>query len=298
MVRTFAIVNPVAGHGAARRIWRQICRLTSSWDCATSEGPGHTSKLARSAVQDGYERVIAIGGDGTVSEVANGLAHSSAILGIVPAGTGNDIACNLAIPRDPRAAANLAASGAARCLDLCQVSTRDRTAYFLNVAGFGFDAEVAHRVNHMPKLLGGTLPYVAGVLHTLWQYSAPSMRINIDDRQLERRVFLVAVGNCPTYGGGMRIVPAAQPDDGFLDVCVVSDLSRFEVLRMLPRLYSGGHVSHPAVELFRCRSVTADADSGVLCQADGELLGELPAHFALLPGALRCATGPAPGSQS
>jgi YegS/Rv2252/BmrU family lipid kinase len=297
-VRTFGIVNPVAGHGAAKRVWRQISAVTRSWDCATSEGPGHTRELAQTAVQDGYERVIAVGGDGTVSEAASGLAHSSAILGIVPAGTGNDIAHNLAIPRDALAAANLAGSAAPRCLDLCEVTTRDRTAYCLNVAGFGFDAKVARRVNHMPKLLGGTLPYVAGVLHTLWQYSAPMMRISIDDRKLERRVFLVAVGNCPTYGGGMRIVPAAQPDDGLLDVCVVNDLSRFEVLRILPRLYSGGHVSHPAVELFRCRSITADADGGVLCQADGELLGELPARFAVLPGALRCATGQAPGSKS
>jgi diacylglycerol kinase (ATP) len=296
VVRTFAIVNPVAGHGAARRVWRQICPLTPNWDCATSEGPGHTRELARSAAQDGYERVIGIGGDGTISEVANGLAHSSAILGIVPAGTGNDIAHNLGIPRDPLAAANLAASGPSRCLDLCQVTTRERTGYFVNIAGFGFDAKVADRVNRMPKLLGGTLPYVAGVLQTLWQYSAPRMRISIDDRQLERNAFLVAVGNCPTYGGGMRIVPAAQPDDGLLDVCIVSDLSRLEVLRILPRLYSGGHVSHPAVELFRCRSVTADADSAVLCQADGELLGELPVRFALLPGALHCATRQAPGS--
>jgi YegS/Rv2252/BmrU family lipid kinase len=300
---TLAIVNPVAGGHAAARVWQRArtgCTAAMDWECSVSERPGHARELARLAASRGYERVVAVGGDGTLNEVANGLVHSTTSLGIIPAGTGNDVAHNLGVPSDPAAAASLAATGAARPIDLCEVQTRERTAYFVSVAGFGFDAEVAARVNRLPwlKVCGGTLPYLVSVVATLWQYRSPAMRLSVDDRALEQRVFLTAVGNLPTYGGGMRIVPDARPDDGLLDVCVVADLSRLEVLRIMPRLYSGGHVGHPAVEVFRCRSLSADADGRVLCQADGELVGGLPARFSVLPAALQCVTGPAAGSRS
>ena len=158
----------------------------------------------------------------------------------------------------------------------------------MNVAGFGFDAEVTTRVNALPKLIGGTVPYVLGVLQTLWHFRSPSMRIWTGDRTIERRVFLVAVANCASYGGGMRIAPDAVPDDGLFDVCVVGDLSRLAVLRLIPKLYSGGHRSHPAVELFRCRELHAESTVRVSCQADGELVGDLPASFRIHPGGLRC----------
>jgi YegS/Rv2252/BmrU family lipid kinase len=296
-VSTLAIINPAAGKRAAPRIWQRIRTAVEdarTWDCATSEHPDHARALAATAAQHGFERVIAIGGDGTVCEVANGLAGSQSTLGIIPAGTGNDVSDNLGIPRDPIDAARLAIIGAARQIDLCEVQTRQRTTYSVNVAGFGFDAEAAWRVNRLPKVLGGTLPYIGGVLQTLWRYQSPPMRISIDGQLVDKRVFLVAVGNCPTYAGGMRIAPRALPDDGWLDVCLVKDLRRIEVLRIVPKLYSGGHVNHPAVEMFRCRWLTADADARVLCQADGELVGELPVRFGVLPGALRCVTGPLP----
>jgi diacylglycerol kinase (ATP) len=297
-VSVLAIVNPVAGNGAAARMWDRLraqSELARHWECATSQRPGHALELARAAADKGYDRVIAIGGDGTISDVGNGLAHSTTVLGIVMAGTGNDIGRNLGIPRDPRAAARLAVSGAARPLDVCEVRTREHTRLVLGVASFGFDAEVAWRANRMPKFGGGTLPYVAGVLQSLWQYRAPPIRLTIDHHVVHKRVFLVAVGNLPSYGGGMRIIPHAQPNDGLLDVCVVKEVSRFEVLRMLPRLYSGGHVGHPAVEMLRCRSISADADGRVLCQSDGELVGDLPAHFAIQPAKLHCAMGPVAG---
>ena len=291
---TLAIVNPVAGNRAAARVWEKVrseFELARTWQCAITEHRGHALELARSAAANGHERVIAVGGDGTINEVANGLAHSPTSLGLIMAGTGNDIGRNLRIPKHPVAAARLAATGVPADLDLCEVQIRERTRLVMGIAGFGFDAEVAWRVNRMPKF-GGTLPYVAGVLQTLWRYGSPRMQITVDGQLLEKRVFLVAVGNLPSFAGGMRIVPRAEPHDGLLDVCVVKDLSRLEVVRMLPRLYSGGHVGHPAVEMFRCRSVSADADGRALCQADGELVGELPARFAVRVGALRCVTGP------
>ena len=286
MSRVLAIVNPAAGHNTAARAWSQVRQL-HNWDCIQTERPGHARDLAASAVGV-YDRVVAVGGDGTASEVANGLAHSQTSMAIIPSGTGNDFAVNLSIPADPVAAANLAATGRACPIDLGEVQRSTGTSYFTNIAGFGFDAEVAARVNRLPKLGGRTLPYIAGVLQTLFQFRTPGMRLTLDTTVIDEPIFLAAVANCASYGGGMRIAPAARPDDGLFDVCVVKDLSRVEVLRLLPSLYTGEHVRHRAVEIIRCASVSADASARVLCQADGELAGELPVRFAIRPAALQC----------
>jgi YegS/Rv2252/BmrU family lipid kinase len=290
-VRVLAIVNPAAGKGSGARIWERVRSEVDglhTCECVMTERAGHARELAHSASARGYERVIAFGGDGTICEVANGLAHSDTALGMVPVGTGNDTPKNLGVPVDPCAAARMAATLTPRTIDLGRIETAETSAYFVNIAGFGFDAEVAWRVNRWPKLIAGSLPYLAGVLQTLVQYQSPSMRISVDGQVLERRVFMVAVANMPSYGGGMLITPEARPDDGLLDVCVVSHLSRREVVRVVPKMYSGGHVGHHAVVMLRGREVIASAERRVRCHADGELVGDLPARVTIEPGALRC----------
>ena len=291
------VVNPAAGNGRAARVWERVARaLTGAgltdWESVTTAGVGHARELAHAAAIAGCERVVAVGGDGTICEVANGVAHTSTAVGMVPAGTGNDSCRNLGIPRLPFAAARLALSGPIRTIDLGEVQTERGSTFFVNVAGFGFDAEVSSRVNALPKRLGGTVPYVLGVLQTLRHFRSPSLRLMIGGRRVTRRVFVVAVANCASYAGGMRIAPDARPDDGLFDVCVVGDLSRLAVVRLIPKLYSGGHRSHPAVELFRCDEVQAQSSVRVRCQADGELVGDLPARFTIHPRGLRCVTGP------
>jgi YegS/Rv2252/BmrU family lipid kinase len=313
LTATLVILNPAAGKRLAARIWRRLRAEASQvrdWQCVMTERRGHATELARAAAASGsprqYARVVVVGGDGTVCEAANGLAHSETPLAIIPAGTGNDVAHNLAIPDDPFAAATLAATATPRPIDLGEVQTDHSTTYFVNVAGFGFDAEAAWRANRLPHLVGGTLPYLIGTLLTLWHYASPRMRVRVDSQTVDARLFMVAVGNCASYAGGMRIVPSARPDDGALDVCVVRGLGRLELLRLIPRLYSGGHVTHPAVEVLRCRTLEAEVVGAataagpvrVLCHADGEQVGGLPARFAIRPGALQCVTGPAPGSAS
>jgi diacylglycerol kinase (ATP) len=296
-VRWLVIVNPVAGNGRAEKVWHSV-RLAidglRGCECATSERIGHARELAQSAARAGYERVVAIGGDGTVSEVASGVAHTDTALAVIPAGTGNDSCRNLGIPGNPAAAANLALNGLARRVDLGEIRTSGGSTHFVSVAGFGFDAEVAWRVNSMAKLGGGTVPYVWGVIQALWGADCSRMRLSLDGRDLEQPVFLVAVANGASYGGGMRIAPDAMIDDGVFDVCVVGQISRLEVLRLVPRIYSGGHRSHLAVQFFRCREVRAESASAVVrCQADGELVGHLPASFAIHPRGLQCVTGSA-----
>jgi diacylglycerol kinase (ATP) len=297
-VRALAIINPVAGRGRATRVWEHLRREVAGvrgWECATSQRVGHARELAQAAAGAGYECVVAVGGDGTVCEVASGVAHTMTALASIPAGTGNDSARNLGIPSHPLAAASLVLQGKPRRIDVGEIRTAQAASCFVNVAGFGFDAEVAWRVNRIPRVVGGTAPYVAGVLQTLWRYRSPRVRINLggadEERLVDRQAFLVAVANGASYGGGMLIAPEARPDDGLFDVCLVGDVTRLEVLRLVPRLYSGGHRHHPSVEFFRCRELTADADQQVRCHADGELVGYLPASFRLYPGGLLCVAG-------
>jgi diacylglycerol kinase (ATP) len=297
-VSKLVVVNPAAGKGGARRVWDRVRRAlgtagTKDWEAVLTERPGHARELARAAAIAGYERIVAVGGDGTICEVANGVAHTETAVGIIPAGTGNDCARNLGIPARPVAAARLALTGAPRAIDLGEVETDRGVTYFVNVAGFGFDAEVAWRVNAMPKLVGGSLPYVVGVVQTLRHFRSPTVQLTLGDRTMDdNRLLLAAVANGPSYGGGMRIAPDANPDDGLFDVCFVGDLSVWEILRLVPKMYSGGHRSHPAVKFFRGGEVRAQSNVRVRCQADGELVGDLPASFRIHAGGLRCITGP------
>jgi YegS/Rv2252/BmrU family lipid kinase len=255
----------------------------------TSE-PGEATVLAKAAADSGYERVVAVGGDGTILEVANGLVSSRTAMAVVPAGTGNDTAANLSIPSDPVKAAWLALHGAARAIDVGEITSQRGRCYFVNIAGFGFDAEVAARVSRMSRIGGRTLPYLLAVLATLTRFRAPMVRLVVDGEVLAQPIFLGAVGNGPSYGGGMRVVPDALLDDGQFDVCIVGQVSPWEVLKLVPRMYSGGHRHHPAVQLSRCRELRAESDVAVGCQADGELIGTLPATFRIHHAVLRCIT--------
>ena len=286
-----AVVNPVAGGGRGGRLWP---RLGLDVVCAPTRRPGHARQLAAEAVAAGAERVIAVGGDGTVSEVASALVGTSAVLGIVPAGTGNDFASMLRVPRNARAAAQVALAGPVRSVDTGTVERQTREdvwVNFVNVAGCGFDAEVVRRIGPMRAAGGGSLAYLGGVLRTLARARPIDLTLVLDDAlRLQRRAVGVAVANGSHYGGGLHIAPRASVDDGWFDVCVVGDVGAAGLLGLLPFLYAGLHAYYPRVEFFRCRSVRIEcATSGVGCQADGELIGELPVTLRLVSRALRVA---------
>jgi YegS/Rv2252/BmrU family lipid kinase len=296
MPKPLLIVNPVAGGGRGRRTWEQVsAEVHAQVECAMTERVGHGAELASEAVREGRPRVIALGGDGTVNEVASALAGTDVALGVVPAGTGNDFATQLGVPAEPVAAVRLALEGSISSVDIGEFRTRQRHGFFANVAGFGFDAAVAQHI-HTATYRGpfsGTLPYVMGVLTMLWSFRPCALEIEMDGRAMRRTALLAAVANGPCYGGGMRIAPDAVCDDGLFDVCLVGDLSRFDVLKTLPRMYSGGHRTHPKVEFFRCRELRATVVGSreIACQADGELVGGLPASFSMHARGLRCVTG-------
>jgi diacylglycerol kinase (ATP) len=284
------IVNPAAGGGRARRLLPVVQEFarsrTPAAEVVTTRGRGHATELARAAADAGFTRVVGVGGDGTLHEIANGIHQSgaSAALGVVPAGAGNDFVRSLGLPRDVRAALELAWNGTDVAIDLAACGDR----VFLNAGGVGFDARVARAASQVPKFLRlGTLPYVGGVLREVVVNAADQLRIHLDDNVIERECLMVAIANCPYYGGGMMICPDASSADGWLDICVIGALGRREVLSLLPKVFSGRHVDHPQVELHRARSIRIDGLSRPEVQVDGELLSPDRVEFQCLPGALR-----------
>lgn len=286
--RTLIIVNPAAGGGRVARMWgslapvaRRLFAHEEHWTTAPTEA----TRVTAEAVSAGFDRVLSVGGDGTLHEVVNGAAGTELAVGVLPLGTGNDFARSLGIRRPPLATLEGLREGTLRSIDLGRVHGR----YYVNIAGVGFDAEVARQVNAMRRKASGTIPYLATAVGLAFRYAPPTLTVTLDGGPALAPAarLLVAVGNTRAYGGGMQVCPRAQVDDGELDVLLIGDIRRWGILRLLPRVFLGAHLGRPGVDYTRARSVRLEGPAGVTLHADGELLGELPAEFTVHPGALR-----------
>jgi diacylglycerol kinase (ATP) len=292
------IVNPVAGAYSTRRKWPIISRLLSavglSFDFEYTEGVGHAIELARLAASDGYRYLVAVGGDGTVNEVANGILHSTnaatTALGIVSTGTGSDFIRSVGISRDYATACSTLTSPRRRSIDVGVIKYQSEgkilERFFINAAGVGFDAAVVRETERMPKFFGGTIPYLVGVLRVLFSYRNKPMVVRVGDEVESHRALNVIVANGGYAGGGMHIAPMAELGDNLLDVIVIGDMGKLEILKEFPRVYKGTHISLPKVSMKKGTQVTIESSEPVLVYADGELLGECPASFRIVPGAL------------
>lgn len=287
-MRALFVVNRVAGRGRTERLWPGLWAglRRDGLEAAMTAGPGDATRIARDAAAQGFDRVIAVGGDGTLMEVATGLVgQSGTALGLVGTGAGCDFARTAGIPADPVRAAEFALSADAIPTDLATLGD----GIFINVAGVGFDAEVAREDlrNRERYSSTGTTPYLRAVFSVLRRYRPCPMEIVADSVHMEGRYLLVAVANAQYYGGGMRIAPTARLADGYLDVLVAGDVSVLQTLALLPRLYGGGHLRHRKVQLFRCRELEITASAPTAVHRDGEVSGHTPARFRVLPQALR-----------
>lgn len=295
MTRAFFVVNPAAGGGRTRRLWPslrgQISRLGLDFESAETAGRGAATDLAQQAAHDRWPVVVAVGGDGTVNEVINGLTDASgqplASLGVIPTGRGRDVCRNLAVLPDPVLAARRLVESEEALVDLGVVEWEDgRRRYFLNAAGAGFDAVVARRAQSRGG--SGTIPYLRAVLEALWAHRPVPATILVDEQPVWSGLMTAAVvANGAYYGGGMKIAPAANPTDGSLDVVAIGDLGRVELLRWLPTVYRGAHLAHPHVMACRGRTIRIDAGPPVPVHVDGEPVGQTPARVSVCPGALR-----------
>jgi YegS/Rv2252/BmrU family lipid kinase len=300
MAKTHAkvIINPAAGANSTYRKWPDLSRLLTSigltYDHNYTEGSGHAIELAREAASDGYRYLVAVGGDGTVNEVANGIMNTQnapeVSFGVVSTGTGSDFARSAGIPMDWENAGSILMSPKRRTIDVGAVTFmkngQKMERYFVNAAGIGFDASAVEATEKMPKRLGGTIPYMMGLLRTLIGYRNRNVTIDIDGKKESAKVLSIMVGNGNYLGGGMNVAPEALMDDALFDVTIIGDVGKFNLMKSLPMLYNGTIGSHPKVRFERAASISVDLKERILVQADGELLGEGPVSFRIVPAAL------------
>ena len=287
MPREIALLtNPTSGKGKGGR-FRDVAlgRLRDAGLQVRSlqgDSADEALELARAAVRDGVDALVVCGGDGMVHLAIQALARTQVPLGIIPAGTGNDVARYFDLPRkDPVAAADRVIAGQQRVVDLAQSGDR----YFVTVMAAGFDAIVNERANRMtwPK---GQMRYNLATLAELRTFRPLRYVLELDGVERQVEAMLVAVGNGPSFGGGLRITEGALLDDGLLDVVLIKPLSRRELVRTYPKLFDGSHVTHPQYERHRVRQVTV-ACSGIVGYADGERFGPLPLTVESVPAALQ-----------
>jgi YegS/Rv2252/BmrU family lipid kinase len=268
------------------------------FDYAFTEGTGHGIDLAKEAVDAGYELVVAVGGDGTVNEVINGIVDKNgrgrATLGIICTGTGRDCIRSLNIPDDISKACELLATRDCINIDLGRAEYISdgikNQRHYINTAGLGFPASVAARTKSL-KRMGGTIPFLLAFATVFATYKANDIAFDIDGRMKQERYLLIAINNGRYFGGGMKITPDADPCDGLLDVVTIKDVNKLRLIYNFPKLYKGTHVTHPKVDIYKAKSVDVQTSEKLLLQLDGEVVGEAPANFRVIPSALRVVSG-------
>ena len=292
------IVNLTAGAGRTAKKWPQIMAMLKSiglrFEHDLTEAPGHAIELAKSAAKKGYELVVSVGGDGTINEIVNGLYDAGSIgdvrLGIISTGAGNDYIRTIGIPRHYKEACRCLMNPRKLVVDLGVVEYVSNgqilKRLFVNFAGLGFDAEVVKATTQRFKALGSVPSYLFGLLATFLFYKNKEVSLKLDGQAEERKVCVILMGNGKYGGGGMLATPNADPTDGLLDVLIIDDLSKPDLLWSLPRVYRGTHLTHPKVTVKRARDIDVRPTQRMSVQADGELLGEAPARFSVLPAAL------------
>lgn len=259
-------------------------------DLLLPDGVTRLRQQLADACVGGPTTLIACGGDGTVHQVLQAAAGSGSVLGIIPSGTGNDVARSLGIPvKDPagwaRTLATLVLEGRTREVDAALIARGDHREWTLGVISTGFDSAVNERADRMTRL-SGTVRYLTALLAELREFHTYDYTVTMDGERRVGAALLIAVGNGDSYGGGMRICPAADMADGILDITWVDVAPRRTVLRVLPRIFSGRHVEHPLVHTYRAREITIDAH-GPVVYADGDRVGTLPVAITAVPAALR-----------
>ena len=288
-------VNPTAGRG---RALSYLSRIQTAFDTASVASEfisiGDVKELESSvvaAIKAGKRFLFALGGDGTFQGLVNAAYSADVVLGVLPAGCGNDFAAGLNLPEDPVAAAEAVLRGQPKQVDLVRVRTANgRVRLYLGGGGLGMDAEAARLAGGAFRRLPGRARYVASALRAYCGYSAIGVRAEFPESELppvEAKALLAAVLNTPSYGAGIRLAPGARLDDGWLDAVIVEDLRLFEVLALLPRLLKSGELRTPHVKRMRVRAVKLSTDRPSLFHGDGEILGPTPVEIEIVPQAVR-----------
>jgi len=296
------ITNPRAGRGKVEAALPRVERILQSqglgYRIVRTEGPGHAAQAARDALLAGQRYLVAVGGDGTVHEVVNGMftdgrpAAADAVLGVVAAGSGCDFVRSFGLPGDPVRGARHLAGDRVRPIDVGTVTFTDgeasRTRYFVNIAEAGLGGAVVARsagLGGIGRFLGGAR-YACAFWLTLPRFRPAAVRLDAEGQAFGWRAYNVVVANCQFYGGGMQISPNSDPCDCLLDVLVMTG-PKSDSFTTLPKVYRGTHLPHPNVAELRAGQLRVETDQPFPVEADGEMLGTTPASFGIIPGAIR-----------
>ncbi len=309
-MKTLAVINPRSAGGKtgrdAQEIARKLADVTGPLTVALTHAPMDAVRLTAQALLDGFERIVAVGGDGTINEVVNGFFHDGVAINpeaefaLLNLGTGGDFRKTFAIEAGFDASLARIADGRVRHIDIGRLSFvtadgKSGTRHFANIASFGLSGDVVDRVNRavLMKRLSGRFVYTLASLTGVLRYKPKPVRLKVDNVFDDViTISTIAVCNGQFFGGGMRVAPDASPDDGFFDVIVLGAEPLRDTMKSMNQLYTGAHINNPNVKVFRGRSiiatpVEATARAPVLIEADGEAPGCLPAHFEVMPKALK-----------
>jgi YegS/Rv2252/BmrU family lipid kinase len=307
---TLFIINPASARGTTLRAWagarQKIAALGIDFDEHITTRAGDATEVTREALTNGTARIIAVGGDGTLSEVVNGYLdqhgraiNKSAAIGLLPSGTGSDFRRSLGLRgRDDSIGTLLSAE--TRLIDVARAEFRDQDGanaarFFINVASFGLGGDVSASVNRwrdsLPQWVGGRVRFIAAAVAALGRYR--NIRVSIqfdDDREIQISSNLIVVANGRFAGGGMMLAPHAELDDGLLDVIATDEVTRWDVIKELPRIQRGGHLKNPKVTALRAREVSIYSEDPMAVDLDGEMVGYTPVRIRLLPASIKFLT--------
>jgi len=281
------IFNPFSNRGDSKHtldaVLQSLAQSDLDYEVKLTEGKRHAIDLAREATAAGVPLVVAAGGDGTVNEVANGILLAGegkegvipTTMGVLPMGSGNDFAWGLGIRQGVDDAVDRLKRGHTRVIDVARAEFGNAPSrYFVNMLGCGFDARVTIESYKIKRLRGFAI-YLVAVLKTLWTYfERPLVQMKMDEQTLETPAFITFIANGPRLGGGFLAAPQARYDDGLMDICIATDITRWDVKSLLPQLMKGTHTTHPKIMMTHTQSLTLTSADPLPCQADGEVIGE------------------------
>jgi YegS/Rv2252/BmrU family lipid kinase len=302
----FIIVNPNAGNGKGIKDWGRIAKLLAgsgiSTDPRFTEHKGHATEFTKDAIFKGFRKIISVGGDGTLHEVVNGIMSqdicpsTDLTLALIPVGTGNDWGRMFGIPLVYEGAVGIIRESKSTLHDIGTISyfegKEQKKRYFINIAGLGFESMVVAKTNRQKdKGRSNKAIYFYNLLSSLISYSNTIAELKIGENRFSSKVFSINVGNGRYCGGGMRQTPDALPDDGMLDVTVIKNMGRLEIIKSLPLLYDGTILSHSKVDGYRTDNLKVTSETLLYAEADGESLGHTPVEFGIIPRAINVIYG-------
>lgn len=277
------IVNPTAGKGKAKTLVPIIeseCKVRNiEYVVKYTSGPADGTSIAARGAAEGFERIIAVGGDGTVNDVLNGIAGTNAALGVIPGGSGNDFIRSINGHNDIKKIIEDNAYGKIVKCDLGVCNGK----YFINVASSGFDAQVVIETQKAKKVFSGSLAYIAAVIKTIFIYKGKRINIKVDDYDFEENTLLVAVANGKYYGGGMLPAPEAEIGDGYFDICHIKQVGKAKMLVLFPKFIKGKHCNIKEVSMLKGSKIKIEANEELPVNLDGETFYSRQIDFEILP---------------